>query len=129
MVAPHYTLLLVSCNKLSINITFIYCTAAGHEEIIRWLINNDLTGTIALIQDNNGDTPAHDAADNGYIAIRTYIEMNALNYQVPLFRHTEILKILLDNGADIHAANKVDITIGKQSPSSLCCRMDLPLMR
>ena len=45
------------------------CVAAGHEEIIRWLINNDLTGTIALIQDNNGDTPAHDAADNGYVVL------------------------------------------------------------
>ena len=41
--------------------------AAGHEEIVRWLVNNDLTGTIAFIQDNNGDTPAHDAADNGYV--------------------------------------------------------------
>ena len=43
-------------------------TATGREEIVRWLVNNDLTGTIAFIQDNNGDTPAHDAADNGYVS-------------------------------------------------------------
>lgn len=43
--------------------------ANGHEDIVRWLVNNDLTGTIAFIQDNNGDTPAHDAADNGYVSL------------------------------------------------------------
>ena len=47
----------------------MYIIAAGHEEIVRWLVNNDLTGTIAFIQDNNGDTPAHDAADNGYVSL------------------------------------------------------------
>lgn len=50
--------------------------ATGREDIVRWLVNNDLTGTIAFIQDNNGDTPAHDAADNGYALLHGWAIMH-----------------------------------------------------
>ena len=58
---------------------FCISVGAGHEEIVRWLVNNDLTGTIAFIQDNNGDTPAHDAADNGYMLLLCEVELQ-FNY-------------------------------------------------
>jgi len=75
MEAHHCILLLVSTSDydhlpyIIINTLHVYTIAAGHEAIVRWLVNNDLTGTIAFIQDNNGDTPAHDAADNGYVSM------------------------------------------------------------
>ena len=31
-----------------------------------WLINSDVGGSLVVAKDDNGDTPAHDAADNGY---------------------------------------------------------------
>ena len=35
----------------------------------KWLIDSDVTGTLVTSKDNNGDTPAHDAADNGSVSI------------------------------------------------------------
>ena len=70
--AHHYILLLVSASVYQAMHGHYYTwllVANGHEDIVRWLVNNDLTGTIAFIQDNNGDTPAHDAADNGYVSL------------------------------------------------------------
>lgn len=39
--------------------------AAGQVHTARWLINSDVGGTLVVAKDKNGDTPAHDAADNG----------------------------------------------------------------
>ena len=32
-----------------------------------WLINSDVGGSLVMAKDENGDTPAHDAADNGCV--------------------------------------------------------------
>jgi len=39
--------------------------ATGQVHTARWLINSDVGGTLVMAKDKNGDTPAHDAADNG----------------------------------------------------------------
>ena len=41
-------------------------TATGQVLTARWLIDSDIGGTLVNTKDNSGDTPAHDAADNGY---------------------------------------------------------------
>ena len=43
------------------------CTATGMLKTARWLINSDLKGTLVKMKDSNGDTAAHDAADNGWV--------------------------------------------------------------
>lgn len=39
--------------------------AAGMVNTAHWLISTDVRGSIIHAKDKNGDTPAHDAADNG----------------------------------------------------------------
>ena len=39
--------------------------ATGQLKTARWLIDSDVGGTLVNSKDNSGDTPAHDAADNG----------------------------------------------------------------
>ena len=39
--------------------------SAGQVHTARWLINSDVGGKLVVAKDKNGDTPAHDAADNG----------------------------------------------------------------
>ena len=37
----------------------------GHIETAEWLLKTDITGKLISAKDKNGDTPAHDAAENG----------------------------------------------------------------
>ena len=39
--------------------------ATGQVKTSKWLIDSDVGGTLINCKDNSGDTPAHDAADNG----------------------------------------------------------------
>ena len=41
--------------------------ATGQLKTAKWLIDSDVGGTLVTSKDNNGDTPAHDAADNGSV--------------------------------------------------------------
>ena len=43
----------------------------GHIETAEWLLKTDVSGRLILAKDKNGDTPAHDAAENGYVAMVT----------------------------------------------------------
>ena len=43
----------------------MHSLASGQVHTARWLINSDVGGTLVMTKDKNGDTPAHDAADNG----------------------------------------------------------------
>lgn len=40
-------------------------SASGQVLTARWLINSDIGGSLIATKDKNGDTAAHDAADNG----------------------------------------------------------------
>ena len=40
-------------------------SAAGMVKTALWLINSDVGGTLIHAKDKNGDTPGHDAAENG----------------------------------------------------------------
>ena len=44
---------------------FLFVLAAGKLKTVRWLVNNDMTGLLVSAKDENGDTPAHDAAGSG----------------------------------------------------------------
>ena len=46
------------------NVFFIF-VASGQVGAARWLLNCDLGGKLITAKDKNGDTAAHDAADNG----------------------------------------------------------------
>ena len=37
----------------------------GHIETAEWLLKSDVSGRLIIAKDKNGDTPAHDAAENG----------------------------------------------------------------
>lgn len=39
--------------------------ATGQEHTAQWIMNTDSSGTLVSMKDKNGDTPAHDAAENG----------------------------------------------------------------
>ena len=41
-------------------------TAAGVTRTAKWIVNCDSSGYLIGVTDNNGDTPAHDAAENKY---------------------------------------------------------------
>lgn len=43
----------------------IMFAATGQVNTSKWLIDSDMGGTLISSKDNSGDTPAHDAADNG----------------------------------------------------------------
>ncbi|CAI8043204.1 Espin, partial [Geodia barretti] len=64
--------------------TLHFASSTGQMKTAKWLIDSDVAGTLVTSKDNNGDTPAHDAADNGKI---------------------EMLKLLLESGADLYAVN------------------------
>ena len=49
-------------------------TASGKEKVAEWLINSDTGGNLVNKKDGNGDTPAHDAAESGYV-YACYIEI------------------------------------------------------
>ena len=88
-------------------------------------MNSDISGTLINAKDVNGDTAAHDAADNGYALyslgpIRCGSEANSTTNRytvystvtVPLHciiyhRQTEALDVLLESGADLYAVNNV----------------------
>lgn len=42
--------------------------ASEHLHTAQWLINSDASGMLVRMKDGNGDTPAHDAAEGGYVA-------------------------------------------------------------
>ena len=44
---------------------FLHTAASGQVGTARWLLNCDLGGKLITAKDKNGDTAAHDAADNG----------------------------------------------------------------
>lgn len=46
-------------------IPFYRTTATGMVKTARWLIDSDVGGSLVKMKDTNGDTAAHDAADNG----------------------------------------------------------------
>ena len=46
-------------------IFIVNCTASGQQHTAQWLINSDTSNILVTKKDKNGDTPAHDAADNG----------------------------------------------------------------
>ena len=60
-------LFILNNNVIIYTIFFHICisTATGMVKTARWLIDSDLKGTLVKMKDNNGDTAAHDAADNG----------------------------------------------------------------
>jgi ankyrin repeat protein len=64
--------------------TLHFAASTGQLKTVQWLIDSDVGGTLVNSKDNGGDTPAHDAADNG---------------------HTDVLKLLLESGADLYAIN------------------------
>lgn len=35
----------------------------------KWIVNCDSSGYLIGVTDNNGDTPAHDAAENKYVRV------------------------------------------------------------
>ena len=53
------------CNR-PISFLSTRAPATGQVHTARWLINSDVGGTLVMAKDKNGDTPAHDAADNGW---------------------------------------------------------------
>ena len=46
---------------------YCYVAATGQWKTAKWLIDSDVGGKLVTSKDNNGDTPAHDAADNGSV--------------------------------------------------------------
>ena len=42
-----------------------FASSAGKLKTVRWLVNHDVSGLLISAQDDNGDTPAHDAAGAG----------------------------------------------------------------
>ena len=46
-------------------IVHAFYIATGQIKTARWLIDTDIGGTLINMKDSSGDTPAHDAADNG----------------------------------------------------------------
>ena len=72
---PHCTTLPVSINTILCEILIImkvYVSDAillflgnGHVETAEWLLKSDVSGRLIVAKDKNGDTPAHDAAENG----------------------------------------------------------------
>lgn len=64
MEALHYTLLHVSVFFIYL-VNYLLHLAAGKLKTVRWLVNNDASGLLISAQDDNGDTPAHDAAGAG----------------------------------------------------------------
>lgn len=62
---------------------YIYA-AAGQIYTAQWLVNSDAGGMLVGKKDRNGDTPAHDAAENGYV-----------NYSVSLLQYPHtVLNVL-----------------------------------
>lgn len=47
------------------NIKYFHVTGNGHIETAEWLLKTDVSGRLISAKDKNGDTPAHDAAENG----------------------------------------------------------------
>ena len=90
-----------------------------NEEIMIHLVKN---GADVNVQDTDGLTPLHFAAENGQLQVaKLLIESGALvdakyiNGLTPLHRaalhgHTEILKLLIENGATIDAKGGVEKT-------------------
>ena len=56
--------------SLSLSLSPVACfVATGQMKTAKWLIDSDVAGTLVTSKDNNGDTPAHDAADNGSVSL------------------------------------------------------------
>ena len=49
------------------NCSVLCISATGQVDTAKWLIDSDVGGKLITSKDNNGDTPAHDAADNGSV--------------------------------------------------------------
>jgi ankyrin repeat protein len=58
----------------------------GQYTCLKWLLSTRKGKKAVKVTDNEGGTPAHDAADNG---------------------QTDCLRLLVDNGADLHVKDKV----------------------
>jgi len=70
--APYYVIVIffahVTLDLLRMYQFFMFVNAAsGEVKVAEWLINSDTGGNLVNKKDGNGDTPAHDAADSGYV--------------------------------------------------------------
>ena len=43
----------------------LFVAGNGHIDTAEWLLKSDVSGRLITAKDKNGDTPAHDAAENG----------------------------------------------------------------
>lgn len=109
----------------------------GHIETAEWLLKSDVSGRLISAKDKNGDTPAHDAAENGYnykLFINQPVNDLAIAYSWPVYHkllsllswnynmcvwilfcsQTEMLKFLLEAGADLYIINDVSVTYFQQ---------------